>query len=138
MQDDKKVSKEEQSKINLNATANVRVSRGAYELPLAKLTVSGTINESEDSNANKVVQRAIIFVIDRSGSMGGERIQMVKQALRPFVEEIVTDENTIIKLVLFDHQIEVVDLPKDRDGAGSVIDKRVYASGGTDFETGMF
>ena len=40
------------------------------KIPLAKLTVSGTINEStNDLDANKVVQRAIIFVIDRSYSM---------------------------------------------------------------------
>ena len=122
----------------MNVTANVPVCRG-YKLPLAKLTVSGTINEStNDLNAsNKVVQRAIIFVIDRSYSMYGERITMVKAALTPFIEEIVTDENTIIKMVLFNSSVEIVDIPKDRNGARSTIEKRVYASGGTDFEAGM-
>ena len=69
MQDDKKICGKEESKLDLNVTATCRVSRG-YKLPLAKLTVSGTINESTNhSIANKVVQRAIIFVIDRSYSM---------------------------------------------------------------------
>lgn len=138
MQDDKKVCGKEESKLDLNVTATCRISRG-YKLPLAKLTVSGSIDETiDDSIANKVVQRAIIFVIDRSYSMYGERMTMVKSALRPFVEEIVGDDNTIIKLILFNSSVETVHIPKDRSGAGSTIEKKVYASGGTDFEAGMY
>ena len=63
---------------------------------------------------------------------------MVKAALSPFIEEIVTDENTIIKMVLFNKSVEIIDIPKDRYGAQSTIEKKVYASGGTDFEAGMY
>ena len=123
MQEDEK-RKCDDDNMNLNATASVRVSRG-YNLPLAKLTVSGTINDSiNDSNANKIVQRAVIFVVDRSYSMSGERIKMVKNALKPFIEEICCDDNTIIKLVLFDSKVQTVDIPKDRISAGSTIEKK--------------
>ena len=68
----------------------------------------------------------------------GGRINMVKSALRPFVEETVEDENTIIKLVLFNSSVECVDIPRNRTSAGSTVEKRVSASGGTDFESGTY
>ena len=60
---------------------------------------------------------------------------MVRDALKPFIQEICDDPNTIIKLVLFDHDVETVIIPKDPKEAGSVIEARVYASGGTDFHS---
>ena len=62
-------------------------------------------------------------------------MRMVRQALRPFVEEICDDQNTIIKLVLFHHDVETVPIPRDGFRAGNTIDKKVVASGGTDFHS---
>ena len=58
---------------------------------------------------------------------------MVKNALKPFIEEICIDNNTIIKLVLFNSSVETVNIPRDKINAVTTIEKRVYASGGTDF-----
>ena len=58
---------------------------------------------------------------------------MVREVLKPFVEEICEDENTMIKVVLFDHHIEQIDIPTNRQAAGNLIQQRVRAQGGTDF-----
>ena len=118
----------------LNIEAKVTITR-AYKLPLAKLTVSGTINQSDEmsNNANKIAQRAIVFVIDRSYSMHGERMTMVKNALKSFIPEMCNDENTIIKLILFNSSSNTVEIPRSRQTAIDTIEKRVYASGGTNF-----
>eukprot|EP01084_Bolivina_argentea_P251173 421158_1 len=130
MQDDEK---KEETTLNLNVNASITITRG-YKLPLAKLKIDGTINDDQKvDNANTIVQRAIVFVIDRSYSMYGDRITMIKNALKPFIQEICCDKNTIIKLVLFSKTVETVNIPRDATAALSTIDKYVYASGGTDF-----
>lgn len=58
---------------------------------------------------------------------------MVREVLKPFVEEICEDENTKIKVVLFSRKIEHIEIPSNRQSAGNLIEQRVYASGGTDF-----
>ena len=61
-------SDEKQMETDLSAKATLTITNAkAYKLPLAKLTVSGSVGEEDDEH--KVVQRAIIFVIDRSYSM---------------------------------------------------------------------
>ena len=124
--------KQESAPPEFNCEANVTISRG-FKLPLCKLTVSGTIDSSTTDTTTKIIQRAIVFVIDRSGSMSGSRINNVKQALQPFIEEICSDQNTIIKIVLFDNNTETLDIPRNANSAKSLIEKRVNAQGGTDF-----
>ena len=58
---------------------------------------------------------------------------MVSEVLKPFVEEICEDEHTVIKVVLFDHYTEQIDIPCNRQAAGRLIEQRVRAQGGTDF-----
>ena len=67
MQDDEK--KHEEAEAEFNLQAQVTINKG-YTLPLAKLSVSGTIQANDDADASdKVVQRSVLFLIDRSGSM---------------------------------------------------------------------
>ena len=68
-------------------------------------------------------------------SKDGQRITMVRNALIPFIEQICNDPNTIIKLVLFNRNVETVDIPKDKAKIRSVIESKVYAAGGTDFHS---
>lgn len=150
--EEKKEENEIDSDITVKAT--MTITKG-YKLPLAKLTVSGSINNESEDNANRIVQRAIIFVIDRSGSMvfssykyilgktlkpflyqkGGSRMNMVKDTLQTFIAQICDDPNTIIRLVLFNGNVEIVNIPKDKTKAESLINSKVYASGGTDFHS---
>eukprot|EP01084_Bolivina_argentea_P202739 346336_1 len=126
--------KQSEPSTDLNVSATITVTKG-YKLPLAKLTLCGSINpftDEHESKTNQIVQRAIIFVIDRSYSMHGERITMVQNALKPFIEEICDDEHTIIKLVLFNKTVEHINTPRDPVAAATTIDSHVYASGGTD------
>eukprot|EP01084_Bolivina_argentea_P251175 421162_1 len=117
----------------LAVEAKVTITR-AYKLPLAKLRVAGTLNESTlGSNSNRIVQRAIIFVIDRSYSMSGERLSMVKNALIPFIQTMSDDKHTIIKLVLFNSTVEIVEIPKSKPLISNTIESKIYASGGTNF-----
>ena len=58
---------------------------------------------------------------------------MVRSVMRPFVCGLCEDENTVIKVVLFDNRIDCFDIPRDRAAADRLIDSRVKAQGGTDF-----
>ena len=58
---------------------------------------------------------------------------MVREVLKPFVEEICEDENTMIKVVLFDSYTEQIEIPNNRQRAGNLIEQRVRAQGGTNF-----
>ena len=53
----------------IDMKAHINISR-SHKLPMAKLTVSGKLkNFSVDGGDKKAAQRAIVFVVDRSGSM---------------------------------------------------------------------
>ena len=72
------------------------------------------------------------FVVDQN-MQSGSRINMVREVMKPFVEEICEDENTVIKVVLFDSYTEHFDIPCNRQAAGRLIEQRVVAKGGTNF-----
>lgn len=48
----------------------------------------------------------LCLLVDRSGSMQGERIELVKNALRAFVEGLGPQD--MVSLVVFDHEAEVI------------------------------
>eukprot|EP01084_Bolivina_argentea_P054253 99516_1 len=99
------------------ATARIKNITDDEKTPIdaVQLEVSGTINAS-----NKNVEpskRCIIFVIDKSGSMGGSRINTVREAVIPFIEEFCENENIMIKLILFESNAVSHDIPNDRTAA---------------------
>ncbi len=79
--------------------ATITVARG-YGLPLAKLTVKGNVADL-GHKLEKIPQRAIVFLIDRSYSMYGNRITSLKQALAPFASSICEDKDVLMRVVLF-------------------------------------
>jgi len=60
-------------------------------------------------------------------------MEMVLQALKPFVEEICEDRHTAIKVVVFNRNAERFDLPRNRAEAGRLLEQRLRPQGGTDF-----
>ena len=67
IQDENK--REEDAERQFDVTAQVTINKG-YRLPLTKLSLSGTVRRNQDEDAStQIVQRSILFVIDRSGSM---------------------------------------------------------------------
>ena len=69
MQGDEKKQEEVDTDFDVKAKVIINKHYKKYNLPLTKLMVSGRIKESDQNEANKVVQRAVLFLIDRSGSM---------------------------------------------------------------------
>ena len=69
MQGDEKKHEEVDTNFDVKAKVIINKHYKKYNLPLTKLMVSGRIKESDQNEANKVVQRAVLFLIDRSGSM---------------------------------------------------------------------
>lgn len=65
--------------------------------------------------------------------MYGERLNSIKIALKLFVENIINNKNIITEIILFNDKTESFSLPNNKDDAIELIDKKVYASGGTDF-----
>lgn len=77
----------------------------------------------------------ICLVVDRSGSMDGQPMNDLKQALRDFVQDL--DEGTSLSLVAFDSGAEcLVELTEDSTVLLNTVDN-LYASGGTDITSGI-
>ena len=57
--------------------------------------------------------KALVFVVDRSGSMGGGRIEMVKQTILDILGRL--SKNDFLSIVAFAHQVDIV-LPLTRIG----------------------
>jgi len=133
MQDDEK-KQEENADAQFAVTARLTINK-EYNLPLAKLSVSGAIHETDTvDDRPRIAQRSILFVIDTSASMSWHsRMKMVVEALRPFVEEICEDQNTAIKVVLFSRHTQSFDIPRHRIAAGKLIEQKLRPQGGTDF-----
>lgn len=81
----------------------------------------------------------VVAVLDRSGSMGGERIEAAKTALRSIVDRMHSDDR--LGVVVFDHSATLV-LPAE-DLAGSRRDRartavaRISVGGSTDVGAGL-
>ena len=117
--------------------ADLVIPRG-FDVSHAKLTLCGNINHlrvhgTNSAMNNAPVNRALIFVIDCSGSMNGSRIGNVRDAVIPFVTQMCESDNTMIKLVKFTHEAKIFDIAKNCDQAQTLLEKELTASGGTDF-----
>jgi len=82
-------------------------------------------------------QGALMLVIDRSGSMSGEKLQMCKAAAREAVR--VLNHNDFIGVVAFDSQPQWVVQMQMRGEASKVVSRinRISEGGGTDMYPGM-
>jgi Ca-activated chloride channel homolog len=79
----------------------------------------------------------LAVVVDRSGSMGGEKLASVKTALGKLIDQL--DEGDRFALVLFDDQIDVLQASApvtDRAALKAKVDG-IYARGSTDMAAGL-
>jgi Ca-activated chloride channel homolog len=77
------------------------------------------------------------IVFDKSGSMSGEKIEIAKGALHNVVDQL--DENDMLSIVLFNHQMSVLQEPvfvEDRESLHGLINT-ISANGSTNMELGM-
>lgn len=82
--------------------------------------------------------RGIVFVVDRSGSMGGGRLDMIKHSITNFLG--LFDSNDFLSVVAFDSQVQVV-VPTTRIGDLKLAEVRKQIAeldlgGNTDLEAG--
>eukprot|EP01084_Bolivina_argentea_P133555 235689_1 len=96
-----------------------------------KLQITGS-DEKEQSNPKQ--KRAIIFVVDVSTSMRGDRINGVRDGIIPFIENICIDNNILIKLITFNSKAGSFDIPKNQTAAKNVTEDALNLAGGTDFK----
>lgn len=77
------------------------------------------------------------FVLDRSGSMAGEKIENLKKAVKLVIEQL--EPSDIVSIVIFDDKAEVL-VPSqkatDIDGLKRLVDK-ITDRGGTEMSKGM-
>ena len=93
-----------------------------------------------DAARDVALPKDIVFVIDRSGSMGGEKIEQAQAALQFILGQL--NENDRFSIVGFDDQLVIFSetlREADRDAlrdARRFVD-RLYANNGTDIEGGL-
>jgi len=91
-----------------------------------------------DSRLGRVPSN-VVFLVDASSSMGGNKWSMVKSALSELVESLKDDDR--VALVLFDSSAKEVfplaSLSQNRQAMKSAIDKLATPSGVTNLEAGL-
>jgi Ca-activated chloride channel family protein len=79
----------------------------------------------------------LAFVLDRSGSMAGEKVANLREAVKLVIDQLEPDD--IISIVIFDDRADVL-VPSqpasDRDGLKRLVD-RITDRGGTEMSKGM-
>ena len=97
------------------------------------------ISAPEPKDDEKKCNADLICVIDISGSMDGEKIQLVRESLKVLVE--MMDKTDRLALVLFDNQASIFyDLNYMTDKEKSIIKQKIdkiNASGGTNILSGL-
>lgn len=91
-----------------------------------------------DAKATEIIQKDFVFVLDRSGSMGGPKITQAKKVMSHILDSLHTgDRFTMLtfddKLDVFSKELVSVD---QRDQAKAWVDK-IEARGGTDINAAM-
>lgn len=79
----------------------------------------------------------VSIVVDRSGSMSGERIQKTREAMKAFVQQLREDD--ILSIVLFDHTVEVVFRAQEIQNEANVLQviDRIFVRGSTNLNLGI-
>lgn len=93
-----------------------------------------------DFDEESVVPKDIVFVIDRSGSMDGEKIEQAKSSLKHILSQL--NQGDRFSIVSFDDQISVFSSTLLYFNAHNLARARIfvnnlYANGGTDIEAAM-
>jgi len=103
------------------------------------LTVVTSIEAAQAGLVAAPQQRVLLFIIDKSGSMSGNPIEAVKQAVIQGVNAL--DEQSIFGVIAFDETASIVVPPRpatpgDKTNASSAL-HWLHGSGGTAFSTGL-
>jgi Ca-activated chloride channel family protein len=122
------------NKVELAAALNRgKLLAGVDNLFYLLITIKGSQEEKQQERA----PLNLSFVVDRSGSMSGSKIEHTKQALSLCVNHL--DEQDIQSLVIFDHEVEVLIPPQvlsNKDIAKQAIN-RIQARGSTNLSGGL-
>lgn len=121
------------NKVELSAALNLsRVAAGQGNLVYLLIKIKGEQLEKADR-----LPLNLSFVMDRSGSMGGGKIEHTRQALALCINSL--DQRDIQSLVIFDNEVEVLITPQavaNKDLAKKII-QGIEARGTTNFSGGL-
>jgi len=104
-----------------------------------RLTIITEVDAADTMLPDAPQQRVLIFIVDKSGSMRGEPVEYVKNAVLKGIEAL--DEGTTFGVVAFDETASVVvppypATPEAKVGAANTL-AWLHAAGGTAFSTGL-
>ncbi|RMF86551.1 MAG: VWA domain-containing protein, partial [Planctomycetota bacterium] len=88
----------------------------------------------------KPLKKTVVFVVDKSGSMSGKKIEQVKEALRFVLDNL--EEGDLFNIVAYDSNVETFEpelqafTPKTRRKATAFVDG-LYAGGSTNIDAAL-
>ncbi|GAB6165644.1 hypothetical protein JCM19992_16440 [Thermostilla marina] len=88
----------------------------------------------------KPLKKTVVFVVDKSGSMSGKKIEQVKEALRFVLDNL--EEGDLFNIIAYDSNVEAFEpelqafSPKTRRKASAFIDG-LYAGGSTNIDAAL-
>jgi Ca-activated chloride channel homolog len=118
----------------INAAASGTSSAATGSVPLL------TSSDDRKARTPKPQGKTVVFVIDRSGSMGGKKIEQVRAALKYVLNNL--HEGDLFNIIAYDEQVEAFKPElqrlndKTREYALGYVDG-LYAGGSTDIDAAM-
>ena len=119
--------------------ANFRITRAKSHVDKTGKLTPLVVSVSTDDKKQKIKGVDLIFVVDISGSMGGTRLQLVKDSLNYIVS--LMNENDSISIIKFESKASVVCnltsmTPSNKDSIKQKINS-LSVTGGTNIYTGL-
>jgi Mg-chelatase subunit ChlD len=127
------------SQLQFTATTEFEQVAYGYDRNLFVMaSVTAPTTETEERQSRAPID--IVCVIDRSGSMAGTKLDLVKKTLSFMVDQLKDEDN--LSLVLFDDQIDtplqLTKMSKQGKTKANEIIKGIYDGGSTNLSGGLF
>lgn len=121
---------DEKEASSLEATVTATVAAG---MDYSRVRVTGTYDGDGKAAGVDVGRKAIMLVVDASGSMSGSRMRAVRAAVEPFLRATLETPGTEVHVVKFTHRSEILGRATSQHEIRSIM-RKLEPSGGTSFQ----
>lgn len=127
----------QQSNVTIVKSPQSATPKASDKQPTSKWSWLNGVDVQPYTDTNLLLNKNYVIVFDGSGSMGGERLKIAKQAAKAFTQKVTNDD--LIGLVVFDYNDTGVRVPlslNNKQTFNQAIDN-INDGGGTPLESAL-